>query len=231
LLLAIPYWIILMGFAFAAPLRLKLPAAFKIPLWAVSTLILMWGLVPSVQYIYQKTKNPFTIRYFAQPDVAVSRFLRNVVAGKETPNPPRLERDEFNRSNGVPDAAYETLICPRHAYWVLHLFLQDYDDTRILSFCDGTPTDFMTEQDIWSRNKKAILDYVPKDKDLKLIWESGPKTERIIESLRQLSDLATEASMSFSFGGRKRTFHVLNISSNNIRQFQERVRNLPDSVA
>jgi hypothetical protein len=230
LLLAIPFWIILMGFAFAAPLRLKLPAAFKIPLWAVSTLILMWGLVPSVQYIYQKTQNPFTIRYFAQPDVAASRFLRNVVAGKETPNPPRLERDEFNRSNGVPDAAYETLICPRHAYWVLHLFLQDYDDTRILSFCDGTPTDFMTEQDIWSRNKKAILDYVPKDKDLKLIWESGPKTERIIESLRQLSDLATEASMSFSFGGRKRAFHVLNISSNNIRQLQERVRNLPDSV-
>lgn len=230
LLLAIPFWIILMGFAFAAPLRLKLPAAFKIPLWAVSTLILMWGLVPSVQYIYRKTKNPFTIRYFAQPDVATSRFLRNVVAGKETPNPPRLERDEFNRSNGVPDAAYETLICPRHAYWVLHLFLQDYDDTRILSFCGGTPTDFMTEQDVWSRNKKAILDYVPKDKDLKLIWERGPKTERIIESLRQLSDLATEASMSFSFGGRKRAFHVLNISSNNIRQLQERVRNLPDSV-
>ena len=36
--------------------------------------------------------------------------------------------------------------------------------------------------------------------------------------------------MSFSFGGRKHTFNVLNIASNNILQFQERVRTLPDSV-
>ena len=88
----------------------------------------------------------------------------------------------------------------------------------------------ITLQDVWSRNKKAILDYVPHGKDLKLIWENDPKTQRIIESLRRLSDLATEASMSFSFGGRKRTFNVLNIASNNILQFQERVRTLPDSV-
>jgi hypothetical protein len=88
----------------------------------------------------------------------------------------------------------------------------------------------MTGQDIWSHNKKAIANYVPKGKDLKLIWESGPTAEKIIEILRPLRDLATEESVSFSFGGRVRTFHVLNIASNNILQFQERVRTLPDSV-
>jgi len=88
----------------------------------------------------------------------------------------------------------------------------------------------MTGQEIWSHNKKAIANYVPNGKDLKLIWESGSMTEKIIEILRPLRDLATEASMSFSFGGRRRTFNVLNISSNNIMQFQERVRTLPDSV-
>jgi len=230
LLLAIPFWVILMGFAFAGPLRLRRWPGVQILLFAMSALLLAAGLGPSIRYIYTKTKNPFTIPYFAQADVAVSRFLRNVVAGKQASNPPRLERDEFNRSNGVPDAAYETLICPRHAYSVLHLFLHNYDDTRILSFCGGYPADIMTEQDIWSRNKKAIVDYVPGNKDLKLIWESEPKTERIIERLRQRHDLATEASMSFSFGSSKGTFHVLNISSNNIRQFQERVKALPDSV-
>ena len=230
LLLAIPFWVILMGFAFSGPLRLRRWPGVQILLFAMSALLLAAGLGPSIRYIYTKTKNPFTIPYFAQADVAVSRFLRNVVAGKQASNPPRLERDEFNRSNGVPDAAYETLICPRHAYSVLHLFLHNYDDTRILSFCGGYPADIMTEQDIWSRNKKAIVDYVPGNKDLKLIWESEPKTERIIERLRQRHDLATEASMSFSFGSSKGTFHVLNISSNNIRQFQERVKALPDSV-
>jgi hypothetical protein len=230
LLLAIPFWVILMGFAFAGLLRLRRWPGVQILLFAMSALLLAAGLGLSIRYIYTKTKNPFTIPYFAQADVAVSRFLRNVVAGKQASNPPRLERDEFNRSNGVPDAAYETLICPRHAYSVLHLFLHNYDDTRILSFCGGYPADIMTEQDIWSRNKKAIVDYVPGNKDLKLIWESEPKTERIIERLRQRHDLATEASMSFSFGSSKGTFHVLNISSNNIRQFQERVKALPDSV-
>jgi hypothetical protein len=196
----------------------------------MSALILVATLGPSIRYIYSKTKNPFAIPNYAQHEVAVSRFLRHVVADTTPPNPPRLERDEFNRVQGVPDAPYDTLICPIEAYSVIHLFLHDYDDAKVLSFCGGTPMIAMTLQDVWSHNKKAILDYVPQGNDLKLIWESEPKTERIIERLRPLSDLATEASMSFSFGGRRRTFNVLNISSNNILQFQERVRTLPDSV-
>ena len=90
------------------------------------------------------------------------------------------------------------------ANWVIHLFLYDHDNTRILSFCGGLPLSVMTPQDVWSQNKKAILDYVPKNKELKLIWEDDPKTQRIIESLRPLSDVATEAFMSFSFGGAKK---------------------------
>src|SRR5207253_3765209 len=57
--------------------------------------------------------------------------------------------------------------------------------------------------------------------------ESGPTVEKIIEILRPLRDLATEESLSFSFGGRVRTFYVLNIPYKNIRQFQERVSALP----
>ena len=112
----------------------------------------------------------------------------------------------------------------------IHLFLHDYDDGRILSFCGGTPFALMTQQDVWSHNKQAILEYVPNGKDLKLIWESDPKTRRIIAMFRPLSDLATADSVSFSFGGRLRTFYVLNIPYKDIRQFQERARALPDLV-
>jgi len=230
LLLAIPFWIILMGFAFASLLRLRLPPGFKIILLGMSASILASGFVPSVQYIYVKTKDPFGLLYFEQEQVAVSRFLRDVVAGKQPANPPRLEQDEFNRAEDIPDAPYDTLISPREATSVVHLFLHDYDDTRILSFCGGTPVVIMTQQDVWSHNKRAIVDYVSKGKDLKLIWESDPKTERIIAMFRLLSDLATADSMSFSFGGTKMTFKVLNIASKNIQQFQERVRALPDIV-
>ena len=231
MLLAIPFWLLLMGFSFAELLRLKLPSGFRIIVIGVSASTLASGVLPSVQYIYGKTKDPFGIGYFAQKQVAVSRFLRKVVAGQQPSNPPRLERDEFNRVEHIPDASYDTLICPGGSgASIIHLFLHDYDDTRILSFCGGTALRLLTQQDVWSANKKAILEYVPRGKDLKLIWENDPKTQRIIESLRPLSDLATEASLSFAFAAGKRSFNVLSISSNNIRHFQEQVRTLPDSV-
>src|SRR6266699_2978199 len=66
LLLPIPFWIILMSFTFAGLLKLRPWPGIQIVLGAVAMLILLDGLVPSVRYIYSKTKNPFGIRYYAQ---------------------------------------------------------------------------------------------------------------------------------------------------------------------
>ena len=70
-----------------------------------------------------------------------------------------------------------------------HLFLHDYDDARILSFCGGTPSIIMTHDDVWGHNKRAIVNYLPKEKDLKLIWESDPKVDRISTVLGSLRGL------------------------------------------
>ena len=212
LLLAIPFWIILIGFGLNSITQLRLPLNFKIFLWGVSALLLVLGLVPAIQYIYTKAKDPSSIGWFKQQEVAVARFLKAIVAGKTPASVPRLEHDEFNRVQGIPDPPYETLICPNEAYWILHLFLHDYDDEKILSFCGGTPMFVMSGQDIWSRNRMAIANYAPSGKDLKLIWETGGSgTESIIRMFQSLRDLGTEDSLSFSFGGRVRTFYVLNI--------------------
>jgi DNA-binding beta-propeller fold protein YncE len=228
LLLAIPFWIILMSFTFAALLKLRVWPGVQIVVCAVAALILLDGLVPSVRYIYSKAKSPFSIGHYAQNQVAVSRFLKHVVAGQQHPEPPRLERDEFNRIKGIPDPPYDTFICQNDAYSMIHLFLHDYDDNKILSFCSGLPFFWvMSEQDVWNANKKAIGSYAPTNKDLKLIWERDPKTERIIRMFQSLRDLGIEDSISFSFGGRLRTFYVLNIPKKNIHQFQKRVNTLP----
>jgi DNA-binding beta-propeller fold protein YncE len=228
LLLPIPFWMILMSFTVAWLLKLRPWPGVQIVVGAVAALILLDGLVPSVRYIYSKTKSPFSIRYYAQHEVAVSRFLRHVVAGEEHPGSPHLEHNEFNRIAGVPDAPYDTFVCQDDAYSIIHLFLRDYDDDKILSFCGGFPFFYvMTEQDVWNANKKAISTYVPTNKNLKLIWERAPKTERIIRVFQSLRDLGTEDSLSFSFGGRARTFYVLNIPSENIPQFQQRVSTFP----
>jgi sugar lactone lactonase YvrE len=230
LLLAIPFWVILMSFTFAAVLKLRPWPGLQIVLGVLTALILLNGLVPSIRYIYAKTKSPFGIYHYAQQEVAVSRFLRHVVAGQEPPNPPRLERDEFNRIKGLPDPPYDTLICQDDAYSIIHLFLHDYDDGKILSFCGGYGfCCIMGEQDIWKDNKNAIASYVSTKKDLKLIWERTPKTERIIRMFQSLRALGTEDAISFTFGGRLRTFYVLNIPNKNIHQFQRRVRTLPST--
>ena len=227
LLLAVPFWVILMAFAFAGLFRVRLPAGFNIIVLGVAAWALATGFVSSLQYIDHKTKDPFMIPSFDQQNVAVSRFLRDVVAGTQPANPPRMEHDEFNRVQGVPDPPYETLICVSDANAVLHLFLHDYGDTRILSFCGGAPFIIMTLQDIWEHNKQAIVDYVPNGKDLKVIWESDPKTRSVIGIFQMLRDLGTEDSLSFSLCHKVIRFYVFNIPSNNIQQFQERVRALP----
>jgi hypothetical protein len=228
LLLAIPFWIILMSFTFAVLLKLGPWPGVQVVACALAALILLDGLVPSVRYIYSKTTSPFSIGQFAQHQVAVSRFLKHVVAGQEHPGPPRLERDELSRIKGLPDPSYDTFICQMDAFSIIHLFLHDYDDDKILSFCAGLPSSgVMTEQEVWNANKKAIASYAPGNKNLKLIWERDPKTERIIRMFQTLRDLGTEDSLSFSFGGRVRTFYVLNIPSEKILQFQQRVSALP----
>jgi len=228
LLLPIPFWMILMSFTVAWVLKLRRWRGVQIVLGAVAALILLDGLVPSIRFIYSKTTSPFSIRYYAQPEVAVSRFLRHVVAGQEHPGPPRLEHNEFNRIQGIQDAPYDTFVCQDDAYSIIHLFLRDYDDDKIMSFCNGYPFFYvMTEQDIWNANKKAVATYVVTDKQLKLIWEHNPKTERIISLFHSLRELGTEDSLSFTFGGTVRTFYVLNIPNENIPQFQQRVSAFP----
>ena len=228
LLLPIPFWMILMSFTVAWVLKLRPWPGVQVVVGAVAALILLEGLVPSIRYIYSKTTSPFSIRYYAQHEVAVSRFLRHVVAGQEHPSPPHLEHNELNRIEGIPDAPYDTFVCQDDAYSIIHLFLRDYDDDKIMSFCGGYPFFYvMSEQDVWNANKKAVATYVPTNKNLKLIWERDPKTERIIRMFQSLRELGIEDSLSFSFGGRVRTFYVLNIPTENIPQFRQRVSAFP----
>jgi len=220
------------SFTLAGLLKLRPWPGVQIVLGVVAGLILLKGLGPSIRYIYSKTKSPSSVDAFAQRQVAVSRFVKHVVAGQEHPGPPHLERDEFNRIQGIPDPPYDCLVCQNDAFSIIHLFLYDYGGDKILSFCAGLPFwVVMTEQDVWNANKNAVVSYVPSDKDLKLIWERDPKTERIIRMFQTLHELGTEDSISFSFANRARTFYVLNIPNKNIRQFQRHVKAFPATPA
>jgi hypothetical protein len=218
---------ILIAFTFAALMKIRFRPAIKFILLGLSTLIVLSGLIPSIKYINKKAKDPLSIYHFAQQQVAVSRFVRLIVAGKEPADPPRRERDEFNRA-GPPDPPYDTLVCQSEAYSIIHLFLHDYDDAKVLSPSNGLPFILIPEQELWTYSRNAIVRYVPRGKDLKLVWEIDRKTDRIISKLRSVADLAAEDAVSYSFMGRQKSFFVLNITANNVRSFQERVQALPN---
>ncbi len=157
----------------------------KLFLAVLAGLILLDGLVPSVRYIYSKTKSPFSIHHYAQER---GRCLPVLKTCRSRPGAPRSPSSGTRRiqstSEAFPDPPYDTFICQNDAYSIIHLFLHDYDDAKILSFCSGLPFFWvMTEQDVWNANKRAILSYVPAQKDLKLIWERDPKTARIISEV------------------------------------------------
>lgn len=232
LLLAIPFWIILMAFTFAGLWRMKLASIFKVPLLGMAAAFLIFaGLTPSLRYIKNMTNRVYPTRYFANEDVAVSRFLRHLVAGLSPVNPPRLERDEFNRISGIPDPPYDTLICQLDAYSILHLFLHDYDDAKIMSFCGDVPFNPQTEQQIWSTNKKAIANHVENGKDLKLVWEKHQKTERIIKMFEPLRDIGREELLVCAIPrGGTRTFYTLTFQGRHIGELKERVKLIPDSI-
>jgi hypothetical protein len=228
LLLAVPFWVILMAFTFDGLLRLRLHFGFKIVLWGASAALIWAGLGPSLKYINDKTKDRFSVRYFAQGEVAVSRFLRHVVAGTNPPNPPHLEHNELKRIKGIPEPSCDTLVCQEAAYSILHLFLHDYGDMKIMSFCGQLGFFIQTENQVWLANKNTVINYVPTGKDLKLLWERHPKTERIVSMFRHFRDLGKEESLSFSFVGQDKNFYVLTFQNSNIPELQERVRALPE---
>ena len=195
-----------MSFTFAGLLKLRPWPGVQIVVGAMAALILLDGWSHPFDTSTARPQVPFSIRHYAQHEVAVSRFLKHVVAGQE--HPVLLT---WNATSSTGLKAFPILLTTHSSARMTLIqsficFCSDYDDDKILSFCRGLPFfSVMTEQDVWNANKEAIAHLCSWPKDLKLIWERDPKTERIIRMFQSLRDLGTEDSISFSFGGRVRT--------------------------
>jgi hypothetical protein len=86
LLLAIPFWIILISFSLAGVLKLRPWPGVHIVVGALAGLILLRGLGPSIQYIYNTTKSHYlSMAHWRQGEVAVSRFGAGVAYGAGAP--------------------------------------------------------------------------------------------------------------------------------------------------
>ncbi len=219
---AAPFWIILMAFSFHALTRLETVTRsylINLAVFAVAGSILAAGWIPSVRYLYAKSKNPYSINILAQWDVVVARFVRDIVDGVPHPSMKRTH-NEFLRVAGLPEPAYDAFVCNDTAFAVMHLFLQDYGDRQIMSFCDELGMLTFTDAGVFAENKKAVSKY-DGAKGVMLIWQQTGKATRSINAFRKLSYLGSDRQLAAKHAGRSYSFYVLTIPKVNVSRFKQ----------
>lgn len=224
---ATPFWIVLMAFALHALTRLeKLTRSYLVNLavFAIAGCVLAGGLVPSVRYLYRKSKDPYSIHIFSQQDVFAARFIRDIVAG--VPNPStNIRHQEFLRLPGLPEPAYDAFVCNDSGFAVPHLFLQDYGDQQIMSFCDQVQMLHFTEASLLAMNRKALGAYAG-PKGVMLIWQQTPKSYRTIEAFKKLRHLGSDRLLVGKHAGRAFVFYVLTIPKENVAKLKQELPGL-----
>jgi hypothetical protein len=232
-LLAVPVWVICIGFALDAVAR-QLAArrtaprstSFRpwlAPLVAATTAgLLILGVLPSAKYLLDVSGQSHRQYLFAHKDVAVARYVQDIVAGSATPSVD-MKADEFNRRPTAAAAEFDSLVCPAHAYAVMHVYLQDFDDRRILAFCDQGIEALQDSGTIIHDNVAAIEAYQPAGKALKLIWQDDPNAQPAIERFRQYETFGAAETLSGSVEGESFSLYVLTIPSAQLGAFQARV--------
>jgi hypothetical protein len=226
---AAPFWIILMAFAFHALTRLRTflvvrRYALHVGIFVIAGFVVFAGLLPSIRFLYSKSKDPYSINLLGQHEVAVARFLRDVIAGVPHPSV-RRRPNEFKKLPDLPEPAYEAFVCNELGYAVTHLFLQDYDDKRIMSFCDQMPMLDHSEANLFATNKKVLSNY-DGSKGVMLIWEASGKASRTIAAFGKLRHLGSDKMLAAAHAGRTYSFYVLSVPKENIARFKQELAGL-----
>ena len=137
-LLAVPFWIICIAYSLNYVFGSESVNQNSIKsylLKAISFFIILAGLISSSSYILKVSNNPNSQHFLPHKDVAVSRLVQDIVVGDANPKID-MKQDEFNRKVNPQSIAHDTLVCPFSSFAIMHLYLQNYDDKKILSFCN-----------------------------------------------------------------------------------------------
>ena len=214
-LFAAPIWIICMAFTINYLFKKRIYSAITIGL-----IFLSFGLFGSIKYIWTVSKNPNYFYLLPHKDVAVSRLVQDIVSGVKNPTS-RIKWNEFNRKIDMTLVDYDTLVCPAGAYAIIHLYLQGFDDKKILSFIDQGTQQLSTPEEIFNYNLNAITNYIPSDKNLKLVWEMSDKTTGIINIFQRYNKYGKDEILSDTSDGNRFSLYILTITNKNINTFKK----------
>lgn len=227
-LMAVPIWIIAMAYSLNLIFILfkrkkETLSLYRYFFLVIGLLIIFLGLIPSVKYIWKVSRNPNYLYLLPHKDVAVSRLVQDIVVASDNPTS-QMKWNEFNRNVSIPSIKNDSFVCPFGAYAIMHLYLQKYDDKKILSFCNQGIQLLKTPTEILNDNIIAINSYIPANKDLKLVWEVSDKTSDIIKTFSVYSKYGSEKNYSGIVDGNYFSLYVLTIKKEFIGQFKKDIK-------
>jgi len=224
-LLAAPIWVIAMAYLVDAA-WVDRTSFTRQPSRAVGIVVVLSvvaaGLVPAAQYLWNASRDTHSRYLFAHPDVAVSRLIQDVVAGSAHPTS-EMKPDEFNRKEAASDLAYDAFACAKNAYAIAHLYLQRFDDKRILTFCDQGNQALLGEDGLVTANVQAIAAYEPRGKGLKLIWEESEISQLAIRQFAPLERFGSSKRLSGTVDGLSFSVYLFTIPPENVAAFRDAV--------
>ena len=219
-LISVPTWVI--AISFTINLLFQKYKKGDVKLWIALAPLIIFGLLSSISYLWKVSKDTHHFYLLPHKDVAVSRLMQDLAAGSESPNI-NLKKNEFRRQISASKPSYDTLICPFNSYAIAHLYLQDFDDKKVLSFCNQGIQLLKTPEEILSDNIAAITNYVPNGKDLLLIWEGSDKSQGVIESFKKYEAYGSDKTYSGTIEGLSYSLYTLKIENRNLDSFKSDV--------
>jgi hypothetical protein len=223
-LLSVPLWVICTAYSLNFVFKLKNHPRLSTGniLRIVSLVLVTAGIFSSINYLWNVSKDPNHLYLLPHKDVAVSRLVQDIVVGSLKPTD-RIKPDEFNREINLSNVSYDTLFCPYSAYAIAHLYLQNYDDKKVLSFCDQGIQLLKTPNEIYSNNIKVLRNYQMSGKDLKLIWEVSDKSLKIINLFSIFNIYGYDEYISGEVDGNLYSLYILTIKNENIEKLKEEI--------
>jgi hypothetical protein len=219
-LIAAPAWIISMayGMNYFFEFRKHIGRQILMSITLISTFL---GVVPSIMYLFDVSKDPNYVYLLPHKDVAASRMIQDIVAGDRTPSI-EMKYNELKRD--IPsNIAHDTLVCPNSAYAIAHLYLQKFDDEKVLSLCDQGIQLLKNPNEIIQNNYNAISNYKSVGRDLKLVWEISGKSEEAIALFSKYKRYGNEMIYTGNVDDRQFSLYVLTIDSENTDDFKQEV--------
>jgi hypothetical protein len=222
ILLAGGVWVLAMGFALDESFKFALQKKKSHKRYVALILFFsfIFGLGPSVHYLFGLSHDTKRIFYFSHKDVAVARYIQDVVAGEQKPSVD-MKQNEFNRTYTKPNLETDFFFCPETGYAITHLYLQNYNDNKILSFCQKAPYTLFKVDEILKINLNAIKDYVPANNDLQLMWEVSDKITPITDIFRTFAKYGHDEILTGQIEGVDFKIYSLVIERKNLEDFKK----------